>query len=524
MILSQRLTRRSLLLIAVAPALLCAQSSSHVPAGRGGTVALIERKLAELRNSPPELYAFLYRMPKGGDLHNHLSGAVYAESFIRDAAANSLCIDDRTLSIDRPQASPQAHCSDGETAAARAMEDNQLFESLVDSLSMRDFVPGRESPHDHFFATFDKFSAVAGEESGVYAAEVTRRAAQQNESYLELMATSGGGRIAALGKQVGLKDGFDGAAAKLRAAGLPELVAETQRRVDAMEQQRRAALNCSTADSPLPECQVQVRYIYQVLRAFPKDQVFAQVLAGFMLASSDPRVVAINFVQPEDWLTPMRDYHEHMQMIDYAKHLYPNVHITLHAGELASGLVPPEGLRFHIREAIETGHAERIGHGVSVMYEDDAAGLLELMRQRHIPVEINLTSNDLILGVKGKDHPFPVYRKYGVPLTISTDDEGVSRAHLTQEYLRATLTYSLSYSDLKQIVRNSLEYAFLSGASYWATPEYHSPVAACAAGAQSKACRDFLTGSQKARLQFDLEQRFDRFERSTTMAARRATP
>jgi adenosine deaminase len=517
---------RFVLCLALASSLLFGQASTRNT--RRSSAAAAERKLAQLRDSPPELYAFLYRMPKGGDLHNHLSGAVYAESFIEDAAKHSLCIDDRTLSIARPAGSPQSHCAAGETSAARALEDDELFGRLIDSLSMRDFVPGAEPAHAHFFAAFDKFGAVSKEESGLYAAEVTRRAADQNESYLELMATSGGGPIAALGKQVGLsdgRDGFDAAAAKLQAQGLAELVEAAKRTVEAMEEQRRATLNCSSTDSPA--CRVEVRYIYQVLRAFPKEQVFAQVLAGFMLASADPRVVAINFVQPEHWLTPMRDYHEQMQMVDYAKRLYPNVHVTLHAGELASGLVPPEGLRFHIREAIELGHAERIGHGVSVMYESDALGLLALMRQRHIVVEVNLTSNDLILGVRGKEHPFPVYRKYGVPVTISTDDEGVSRTHLTQEYERATLTYGLTYSDLKQIVRNSLEYAFLPGASYWTTPEYRAPVSPCAGSSTTNACQEFLKGSEKARLQFDLEQRFERFEdeiESEAAVTHKATP
>jgi adenosine deaminase len=467
--------------------ILCVPASAQSAHRPASTSAAMERKLVELRKSPPELYAFLYRMPKGADLHNHLSGAVYAESFIRDAAALSLCIDEPQLALARPAGSG-GKCADNQIPASRALTDNVLYGLLIDSLSMRDFVPGRESAHDHFFATFDKFSAVSGEEAGQYAAEVTRRAAEQNESYLELMATSGGGPIAALGKQVGLSGSFDETASKLRNAGLPAMVETLKSRVQEMEDKRRASLGCAANDSPV--CHVTVRYIYQVLRASSKEQVFAQVIAGFMLASTDPQVVAINFVQPEDYLNSMRDYHVQMQMVDYAKRAYPNVHITLHAGELASGLVAPEDLRYHIREAVEIGHAERIGHGVSVMYENDATGLLEEMRQRHVAVEINLTSNDLILGVRGKDHPFPVYRRYGVPVVISTDDEGVSRTHLTQEYERATLDYGLTYADLKQIVRNSLEYAF-------------------------------LPANEKERLETDLEKRFTEFERASN---RRATP
>jgi adenosine deaminase len=439
--------------------------------------ASIDQQFQEIRKNPLELYAFLYRMPKGGDLHNHLIGAVYAENLLKAAAEDSLCVDAGNLSLARPPAG--GHC---EVDASRAQTDNGLTSSLIDSLSMRDFVPGRESPADHFFNTFYKFGAVGPRHDGDFVAEIARRAGEQNESYLELMALAGAGPISELGKHVGFDGNFERTAAKLRDGGISELVAALRAKVDQMEERRIGDLACK--DKPdSPPCQVRVRYIYQVLREFPKEQVFAQVLAGFLLADSDPRVVAVNFVQPEHGLTSMRDYHLHMQMVDYMHRLYPRVHITLHAGELASGLVPPEGLRFHIREAIEIGHAERIGHGVSVMYENDALGLLRLMKQRHIAVEINLTSNDLILGVSGANHPLPVYRKYGVPIVLSTDDEGVSRTHLTQEYQRAVLTYDLTYADLKSIVRNSIEYSF-------------------------------LPPKEKAAARLELEKRFQRFEQT----------
>jgi adenosine deaminase len=148
------------------------------------------------------------------------------------------------------------------------------------------------------------------------------------------------------------------------------------------------------------------------------------------------------------------------------------------------------------------------------MYEKDAPGLLKEMRDRHDLVEINLTSNDLILGISGDRHPFPVYRKAGVPVALSTDDEGVSRGQLTDEYQRAVLTYNLTYSELKEMVRNSLEYSFAPGAGYWAKGGYSAPVAACSGGKQTPVCVDFLRNNEKARLQADLEDRFTEFERT----------
>jgi adenosine deaminase len=175
-------------------------------------------------------------------------------------------------------------------------------------------------------------------------------------------------------------------------------------------------------------------------------------------------------------------------------------------------------LRFHIRQAVELGHAERIGHGVDVMNEEDARGLLKEMAQKHVMVEINLSSNQGILGVKGAGHPFPLYRAAHVPVALSTDDEGVSRIDLTGEYLRAAADYHLSYQDLKQLARTGMEHNFLPGVSLWAAPDlFTSPAAACkgqviGGDKPAAACKSFLDGSEKAAAQWELERRFRAFD------------
>jgi adenosine deaminase len=185
---------------------------------------------------------------------------------------------------------------------------------------------------------------------------------------------------------------------------------------------------------------------------------------------------------------------------------------------LAPGLVPPEGFCCHIRLAVEVAHAERIGHGVDALYEDSPYDLLKEMAAKHVMVEINLTSNDVILGVAGKDHPFPIYRKFHVPVSLSTDDEGVSRIDMTHEYVRAVQTYALSYTELKQMVRTGIEHIFLPGTSLWReTDDFTRTAAACGAdllGADktSPACADFLKSSEKAQQQWELERRFREFE------------
>jgi adenosine deaminase len=266
-----------------------------------------------------------------------------------------------------------------------------------------------------------------------------------------------------------------------------------------------------------------------VLRNMPPPAVFAQIVLGFEVAAADlasphPHYVGLNLVQPEDAEYSMADYTLHMQMIAALRQFYPQVAVTLHAGELAPGLVPPEGLRFHIRQAIEIAGAQRIGHGVDVMYEDRPYELLKSMADRRILVEINLTSNDVILGIRGKDHPLPVYRKYGVPIALSTDDEGVSRIDLTHEYVKAAETFDLTYTDLKEMVRNSIEYSFLPGNSFWVNHDYGQPNAACATAlplhddAEGR-CAAYLTLNPKAHQQWELERRFQRFEETQEAAA-----
>lgn len=475
------------------------------------------------RSNPLALHAFLVRMPKGADLHNHLAGAVYAESWIRAGAEDNLCVDLSTFSFFKTQAMtrsnpPQPVCGEGKAPAAQAFSNQHLYDALVDAFSMRSFVPSAGvSGHDHFFDTFDKFRGTDPRHTGEWLDEVATRAAAQNEQYLELMETPVFSHAASIAHEVGWNDDLSQLRDELLKRGLREEVPADRAFFANAETRRRSIEHCGQADATTT-CHVEIRFIYQVLRGFPKEQVFAQALLGFETAADDPQVAGINFVMPEDGFTSMTDFAVQMRMLGFLHGLYPQVHITMHAGELAPGMVPPEGLCCHIRLAVEQAHAERIGHGVDIMYEDRPYDLLKEMAAKHVMVEINLTSNDVILGITGKNHPFPIYRKFGVPVALSTDDEGVSRIDLTHEFVRAVETYDLSYADVKQLARTSIEHSFLPGASLWSKPDsFAGPVPACSKdslGAEkpSSACAAFLKSSEKARQQWELERRFRVFE------------
>jgi adenosine deaminase len=500
--------------------------TSTVPPAQGGTPEQrAARAFEKVRANPLALRAFLVGMPKGGDLHNHLDGAVYAESRIRAGARDGLCVALEGFSFGKPQRLTQSDppnpvCADGQVPVAQAFRDQNLYDAIVDAFSMRGFVPttGRTA-HDHFFDTFAKFVGTDSLHIGEWLDEIVTRAAAQNEQYLEIMPTLDFTHTAAIAKQIGWREDLAGLRGDLLAAGLRDDIAVARAVLDDAENLRRTRERCGQPDE-VAACKVQIRYVYQVLRGFPKEQVFAQTLLGFEIAAADPRVVGVNFVMPEDGVISMADYEPHMRMIGFLHGIYPRVHISLHAGELAPGLVPPEGLCCHIRLAVEQARAERIGHGVDVMYEERPYELLKEMAQKHVMVEINLTSNDVILGVSGREHPLPIYRQYGVPVALSTDDEGVSRIDMTHEYVRAAETYGLSYPDLKQMARTSLEHSFQPGVSLWSAKDiFARQAAACSAdslGADkpSSACVTFLKTSEKAQQQWELERRFREFESS----------
>jgi hypothetical protein len=467
-----------------------------------------------IRGDPLALGAFLRAMPKGGDLHNHPSGAAYAERFIAYAAEEGLCVVRATMTLVPP--TPPCDAAAGRPAAATALADQQFYDALVDAWSMRNWDPARISGHDQFFGTFGRFGAAWDRRTGDVLADVIAQAAAENVMYLELMFGVDGGRAGPLGARAGWDDDLDRLRERLLAAGMDTVVADARRDLDAAEARVRERLRCGTPEADRG-CAVTVRYLQTGTRVLPPERVFAQFVAGFELVRADPRVVGINLVAPEDAYVARHDYRLHMAMLDYLHGVAPDVPIALHAGELAPGLVPPEDLRFHIRAAVEQGHARRIGHGVAVMHEDDPYSLLAELAQRNVLVEILLVSNAQILDIAGPDQPFLHYWAAGVPLALATDDAGVSRSSMTAQYQHAVESFGLSYPDLKRVARQSVEHAFLPGASLWDRLAAAAPVPACAdqprgSPAPSAACTAFLQGSERAGEQWRLEGAFATFE------------
>lgn len=502
------LIRRIMPRAALAAAFAVAGGSAHADAASEKAAVAVFNDVA---GNAASLRAFLQAMPKGGDLHNHLGGTPYAEDYLTRAAEAGMCVDASGLRLVPPP------CPAERTVGALAERQPFAYARLVNSLSTRGVQQGvgadEVSGHGQFFSSFEKFGPAYQLDGPRWLAVARKSAARDNVSYLELMHMPPVvGDYIRQGDAGALVQADLPATFEQESAAFAPLLDKAVAEFDREEADAQTLLGCGT-DEADPACGVTVRYLGFALRGLPPVQAFRSLISGFVLADRDPRVLGVNIVMPEDDPVALRDYRLHMAMYRLLKAKYPKVRLTMHAGELALGLVPPDALRDHIAQAVASG-AERIGHGTDIAYEDAALQTMATMAAKGIAVEVNLTSNAVILGVSGGEHPIRLYRRMGVPVVLSTDDMGVLRSDMTNEYRRAAVEQGLTYPELKHLARASLEYAFVPGASLWRDRSLGTPVAACSRSLAGAACRTLLDASEKARLQADLEARFDRFEQS----------
>lgn len=492
----------------------CSASAPVIAQTAGPSVTLSDVELdamfAQAGRSRTALRLLLQKFPKGADLHNH--GGTYAEDYLRWAAGQNGCLEIKAKKLSPPP------CAGLDSVPLRGLEerDVKLYNDAIDAMSARGFRQGVGDPtvsgHDRYFSGFRRTLGRV-EDIGFMVATSREQAVESRSHYAELMV---GPDINGYAREFAAEP-WNEADLTGRLARLAPVIraAVAQGRSD-LDLIRKTAdeINGCRSRQPKDACEITVRHILTVRREARPEQLFGRIALGFALAEADPRIVGINILNPEDGPLALRDYSLHMRLFAFFKQRFPNVKLTMHAGELTLGLVPPRDLRFHIREAVEIAGASRIGHGTDIAYEDGAAGLLKRMAREQIAVEINLTSNEVILGIKGSEQPLRMYLAAGVPVVLSTDSSGTLRHDLTYEYMRAFSEHGLKYSELRKMSRDSLTYSFLEGASLWDGAS-DKMVADCASGIRnpSRSCSLFLKNSPKAREQRILEQRIEQFER-----------
>lgn len=466
--------------------------------------ASVQTYFDQIKHNPKALTSFFQTMPKGGELHYHLAGGAYPEAMIDLLRGYDYCLNSQTATV--LPLNPDCQ----KVQKSDLNTDSPLYHQLISAWSMQDF-DHRESGHDHFFHAFGKFLPLVFDHRPALLVDIMQRAAQQHELYLEIMEIPDNAASTQFDNLVqSAASDEEKQAILLKNHDFQTNIQHTVDETANMLTEARQLLNCE--QNPDQEvCRLTIRFQYYVLREQSPNKVFAQALNGFEAAKRSNLIVGVNLVQPEDGPISLRDYQEQMSIFHYLHQQYPQVHVSLHAGEITPALANTQDLRFHIREAILTGNAERIGHGVDIRGEDQAENTLKIMARKPVPVEINLTSNKTILEVSGKDHPLRTYLAHQVPVVLSTDDEGILRTNLTEQYVQAVTEQGLEYDTLKQINRNSLSYSFMPGKSLWLDVRGAVPVKACA-NLKSRSCLTFIQQNPKANLQWQLENQLAAFE------------
>jgi len=161
------------------------------------------------------------------------------------------------------------------------------------------------------------------------------------------------------------------------------------------------------------------------------------------------------FVQENDLCVGVNFIDHEYHNIGYTRELSAfqdiNVPLSIHAGETTVS-------NSHIKQALGIG-ANRIGHGLNLIHD---SATMKHMIEHAIPLEVCLSSNKYFNHiVKYEDHPLQTYIQKGVPVVLCTDDRGYWSGTLTDEFFIAVTTFDLNWNEVKQLCRNSLEYAFV---------------------------------------------------------------
>ena len=419
----------------------------------------------KIRNNEAQLTAFFSQMPKGGDLHHHFSGSIYAEPMLKYAIAQDFYLNVETMDVRKEKPATgnwqlfSSLQSDGTLSTYK--------QKIMQKWSVKDYNYVDYPSNKLFFESFLKFEPAIKGNFGQGLLELKNRAISENVSYIET-------QLSTIPTSM-ITDDLKLFNARLRKLALVKDEKAITTSLDTLfnslikKNAESYAKDFNTNfvaklhnDLKIDDKQFTMRYQNFVLRFMEPVDLFKNLVIAFISANDSPLMAGVNIVSPEDGETAMNDYWLHMLMFKYCHDRYPNVKYAMHAGELTLGLVLPEDLTWHIGAAVYTAGANRIGHGVDLAYEKDSYNLLRYMEKNSIPIEINLVSNEFILKVKEGRHPFSLYKEFGVPIVISTDDAGILRTNMTEQYVLLAKRYKdVSYSDIKQFVYNSINYSFI---------------------------------------------------------------
>ena len=383
--------------------------------------------------TPEELYRILYRLPKGGDLHNHLGGAAHDEllwTLANDETVNGGQTFRARVRINECRGGcgvPLFYFHTIGEASFEALDDcckaeyeplSELGEEQRTAWISSTRIDQEGEGRNEFFETiWPRIGEVLNQAPllAELAVQNMRLFGDEGVRYVEF-------QIAPWGRKQGTRD--------LTEDEFHEIV---QARI-------------SQADAKATG--VTVRFQTNILRF--ADDAEERVEQSYAFIDRHRELwVSLNLVGREDNDKgyPLRFLETFRKM----RRRYPRIHLAIHGGEVDE---PNQ----HVRDTLLLG-ADRIGHGTNLITDPET---LLLMRTGRFAVEISLVSNQLLQYVDlAEEHPFPEYLRLGVPVTLATDDRGMWDSNMTDEYFTAVTAFHLSWDEVVQIGRDSLTFAFV---------------------------------------------------------------
>jgi len=476
------------------------------------------------RRETAPLWRFLEKMPKGADLHNHLTGAIPPSYYLEFAIAKGLRFNSELCAA-----------ADGTISATelKARHFSRWFEKITTPLKSVERRSEWEIPLTrcrHFFDSFKYISSITQEMSLFQKLEpVLKEAENHNVSCLELMVTF---EISEAEFQTEFRD---------CSIDMERLHSEfesfqrhpfLQKKLTQFEGEIRsvyALLQEKKHITDRMDSERIVKFIIEEDRTYSLAHVFANLILGMELIRRHPdKLVGINPVGCEMYSTAFQQYDDQNKMIAFLKEKYStlyeiSVNVAFHVGEMFL-----DGPSFDTRlkknrmsRAVMCIGPKRLGHAVDLDCEEEEEDYFKLLRERNIAVEACLTSSETLLGRK---HPIIRYVEKGVAVVLGTDDAGsFGGITLTGEYYKLATEYPdyFPYPCIKLLARNSLEHSFLPGESLWTGPlgdrygrirEGFQEMYSYSEWIPEGDALALLERSTKAREQYKLEINFGKFE------------
>ena len=397
------------------------------------TAAGFETRYEEIRRSatPQQLYAFLYALPKGGDLHHHSGLSVYASVWYNVATS------ERTLR--RHTFYTRVHpkvCNGIEDPAPRFSTIQQSTYEQLDPCRKEQFQP------------LQKLSPALKEEW--ISSLVLDRPGEGRDEFFERIVVRMGGLLSdpelAADTMVENMRLFGAEGVRyIEAQLLPFAYRDANGTALPSEEANR--ILTARARQAASETGVTMRFQDVVIRFRPDAEQRLEEAYDFVSRHRD-QWVGINMAGRED-----NDKGYALRFLPTFRKMraiYADVPLSIHGGEKDSP-------GHEVRDTLLLG-ATRIGHGVNLINDPDT---MLLMRNNRYLVEVNLVSNRVLDYVPDTSrHPFPEYLRTGIPVCLNTDDRGSWDSNMTDEYYTAVTTFHLSWPEIVQLGRNSLQFSF----------------------------------------------------------------